>query len=140
MALGHQHRLWYLTRPQPSTWPSVVTEVMDINTDPDCWRDTDPDMVPGSSLGPDVIILVQMASRPPKSAYFSPVLKNCLLPQHANHSIIFLPHFSHIYLFIIMAPTWCLHPAQSMRNQAAPWMSFTHLSRRISGRPTISHS
>lgn len=35
--------------------PSVATEAMDINTDPNWCRDTDADMALGSSSGPNII-------------------------------------------------------------------------------------
>lgn len=56
MALRHQHGLRWLYRPQASAWPSVVTEAMDINLDPSCYRATNLDIAIGSSLGMDVFM------------------------------------------------------------------------------------
>lgn len=44
MALVLYHGLRCLTRPRPSTCPSVVTKTMDINTDAGCCRAMNPDM------------------------------------------------------------------------------------------------
>lgn len=46
MVLGFQHT-WFL-------WPSVVAWTMEINTDPSCNRNTDPDMVLGIITGTDI--------------------------------------------------------------------------------------
>lgn len=48
-ALGHYHG----PRPGASPWPSIAIGAADINTDPGCYRATDPDMTLGSSLGMD---------------------------------------------------------------------------------------
>lgn len=50
--------MWLMVtaRPQASVWPLLTTQVMDINTDPGCGRNVDPDKVLGSSLAPDVIM------------------------------------------------------------------------------------
>lgn len=56
LALRYQHGLRWLTRPWAFGWCSVVTEVMDINSDPGCCRAIGPGMILGSVLGPNVII------------------------------------------------------------------------------------
>lgn len=50
MSLGLQ----YGHRSQASLWPLVAMGAMDINTETGCSRTTNPDMVLGSILGPDV--------------------------------------------------------------------------------------
>lgn len=62
-APGHtyEHRLW--PRPRARLWPLVATWAMNINTDPDCERTTDLDMVLGHTLAqmspwPQVKVLV----------------------------------------------------------------------------------
>lgn len=54
MDLGHPHgyRLWLI--PQVSIWSLLETWAKCINTDPSCGRTTEPDMVLGSILDPDV--------------------------------------------------------------------------------------
>lgn len=56
MALGHQQGLRWLTKPQASSLPSVVTKAMYNNTDPSCYKATDTDMTLCTSLAPDVIM------------------------------------------------------------------------------------
>lgn len=51
MALRDQNRLRWLTRPQSSSWPSVVTEALDVNTDPGYFRGMGPGIAPGSNPG-----------------------------------------------------------------------------------------
>ncbi|ERE91817.1 hypothetical protein H671_1g0678 [Cricetulus griseus] len=41
-----------LTRTQSYAQASVMTEALDINMGPGCYRDMDPDMAPGSNPGP----------------------------------------------------------------------------------------
>lgn len=53
MVLRHQHCLRWLTSARSSTWPSVVTRTPDINPDPGCSRDKDPDMALASNPGLD---------------------------------------------------------------------------------------
>ncbi|KAL6066565.1 hypothetical protein STEG23_016520, partial [Scotinomys teguina] len=58
MALGHQHGLGQLIISRASTWPSVITEAMDINTIPDCYQAKDADMALGKTSGLDVIMVL----------------------------------------------------------------------------------
>lgn len=57
IAVGHQpcHR-W-----QPRSWVSVWHLVATWTVDPGCCRTTDPDMVPGSIPGPDIMSLANMS-------------------------------------------------------------------------------
>ena len=49
MGLKHHHSLRYLTRLQASVGPLVVTEAMDINSDPSCYRAMGPEIPLSSS-------------------------------------------------------------------------------------------
>lgn len=57
MALEDQYGLACLTRSQSPAQPLVVTEAIDINTDPGCYSVIDTDThTPSNSPGPDVIV------------------------------------------------------------------------------------
>ena len=108
MTLRHQHGLRWLTRLWAPAWPSVVTGVMDIGTDPDCDRAmnlTRPLAAAQAQTSP----WPQMARRRPTSACsLLPFLRFCLFPQHMNRSAS-LSYFATIYLLIILTLT-CLVP------------------------------
>lgn len=44
MALRHQHCPRWQIRPRSSSWPSMITEALDNNPDPGCYRVTDSDI------------------------------------------------------------------------------------------------
>lgn len=58
----HRHQLWLIHRPRTSTWPLVVTWALDVDTDPDCSRIMDPDVVLGDSTDP-VITMVSLVAQ-----------------------------------------------------------------------------
>lgn len=51
--IWHRHGLRWPTRPWPSSWPSMTTGAPNINSDPGCYRATDPGRALCSSLGPN---------------------------------------------------------------------------------------
>lgn len=53
VALKHQHVSRWQSKLQAPTLPSMTTTSMNINIDPVCSRTTGPDLVPGSSSGPE---------------------------------------------------------------------------------------
>ena len=53
MDLRYTDDTWWQPKSWVSTWPLVLTQATDINTDPSYRRTMDPDMVLGSSPGQD---------------------------------------------------------------------------------------
>lgn len=119
-SLRHQHDLRWWPRLQVPSKPSMATRDIDIHKDPCCGSAVDPDTALGSSLGPDVAMSLGSSAIHP----CQPV-PHCLhiLCSASLHNIrptllLFLSHFSTIYLLIEMAPKgtrWALgafQPAQ----------------------------
>lgn len=62
VTLGHQHGLGCQPIPWESAQSSVVSEAIDINTDPGCSKTIDPAMLLRSSLGLDANIALSGSS------------------------------------------------------------------------------
>lgn len=58
IALGHHHGPRQHPSPGISAWPLLVTRAPDINTDPCCFRTTNPDMALSVSMGRDLTMAV----------------------------------------------------------------------------------
>ncbi|KAL6031896.1 hypothetical protein STEG23_035322 [Scotinomys teguina] len=58
IALGHQYSLKCMTRSWASAQSSLVTGVMDINSDPDYYKTTDSDKALGSNSGLNVTMIL----------------------------------------------------------------------------------
>lgn len=73
-----------------SSWPLMVTGVMDINTDPGCSRVTDPDMTLSCRPGPNVTMFLGGSTSHPQQPLPSP--PPSLLPICLSLALPFLHH------------------------------------------------
>lgn len=91
--------------------PAVVTGAMDVNTDCDCRRTTNPGKGLSSSPGLGITNALDGASKPPtlaRSSLPSP-LQICLCPQDMNHSVSFSLPYPAKYLLTIIVPALDRH-------------------------------
>lgn len=105
VAVGHKHGHMWLPKPQDSSWSLVATGAVDMNTNWDFSRATDPEKCLGSWLGSD-ITTNQMESRPPTSARPWPPspLQIRLCPQYMTLSFALSVPKHSMSLLTIMAP------------------------------------